>query len=101
MLAFHDRRAACAEVAAPMPSVEITTGELPASLEIVTLPVKLPTEAGEKVTLRFADSPGAMTSPDEMPVAPNPVPEMATFEMSTLEFPLFVSVTARLLVAPE
>ncbi len=66
----------------------------------VTLPVTLPGAAGVKVTFRVAVCPGARIVPVGTPLGSKPAPEMLTFEIVTFELPEFVSVTARVLLAP-
>jgi hypothetical protein len=75
-------------------------GEFVALLVTVTLPVTLPVAAGTKVTLKVAVCPGVRMVPADTPPALNPAPEMVTFEIVKLELSEFVSVTARVLLAP-
>jgi hypothetical protein len=74
------------------------SGEFVALLATDTLPVVFPALDGAKVVVNDAVCPGAMMSPEEMPVALNPAPEMVTLEIVTGEFPAFVSVTALVLL---
>jgi hypothetical protein len=69
------------------------SGELVALLATETLPVTLPAAAGANVAVKAAVCPGAKMSPEETPLALKPEPDTVTFEIVTLEFPAFVSVT--------
>lgn len=79
--------------ATPVPESAITIGELAALLVTVMLPVALPLAAGSNVAARAALWPLDRISPEDTPVAPKPAPATITFEIVTLEFPAFVSVT--------
>jgi hypothetical protein len=81
-----------------VPENEIVNGEFEALLMIVTLPVTLPEAAGAKITFMVTDAPGLRISPVEMPFTLKPAPEIVTFEMETLEPPVFVSVTGCVLL---
>ena len=61
------------------------------------MPVTLPAAAGAKVAVKVAVCPGGRITP-EPPVALKPAPETVTFEIATLEFPAFVSVTVWVLL---
>jgi len=82
-----------------VPLSEIVVGEFVALLVIVTLPVALPLPAGANVTFIVA-VPGARICPVETPLGVKPAPETLMFEMVTLEFPEFVSVTGSTLLLP-
>ena len=71
----------------------MVSGEFVALLATETLPVTLPAPDGANVAVKVAACPGAKISPEEMPAALKPAPETVTFEIVTLEFPAFVSVT--------
>jgi hypothetical protein len=83
----------CATVATPVPESEMESGELVALLATETLPVTLPAAAGANVAVKAAVCPGPRMSPEETPLALKPEPDTVTFEIVTLEFPAFVSVT--------
>jgi hypothetical protein len=83
-----------------MPESEMVTVGLVALLPIVTLPFRVPEEDGAKVTFKTAEFPAAKINPEETPTMLNPAPESVTFEIATLEVPLFVSVTDRRLLLP-
>ena len=83
-----------------VPKIEMVTVELVALLVTVTLPFKIPEVDGAKVTFEIAEFPAAKIKPEETPPTLNPAPESVTFEMETLEPPVFVSVTGRILVPP-
>jgi hypothetical protein len=85
---------------APVPLRVIVDGEFVASLVTITLPGMSPVPAGAKVTFRVAVCPGVKIRPDETPPAVYPAPEMVTFEIVTLEFPLLVRMTGRVLLLP-
>src|SRR5450631_3885683 len=80
-----------------MPESVMESGEFAALLTTETLPVMLPAAAGAKVAVKVAVCPAARMTP-ETPVALKPAPETVTFEIVTLEFPAFVSVTAWVLL---
>jgi hypothetical protein len=75
-------------------------GELVALLTTETLPVTLPAAVGANVTLRVAVWLAARVSGRVKPLALKPAPETFTCEIVTLELPLFVSVTACVLLVP-
>jgi hypothetical protein len=83
-----------------VPENEIVSGEFEALLVIATLPVTLPDAAGANITFIVADPPGLRMSPVEIPFTLKPAPEIVTFEMETLEPPVFVSVTDCILLLP-
>ena len=83
-----------------MPDKEIAIGEFAALLDTDTLPLALPVALGSNVTFIVAVWLGASVVPAVTPVALNPVPEGATLEMVTLEFPLFINVTLKVLLLP-
>jgi hypothetical protein len=84
----------------PVPLMAIVAGELVALLVTVTEPVTLPVAAGAKVTFKAADCPAARTVLEETLLALKPAPKAVTPEIVTLELPVFLSVTPRVLVAP-
>ena len=85
---------------APVPLRVIATGEFVALLTTVTLPERLPVEAGAKVTLKVVDCPAARLSGNAIPVTLKPAPLALTCEMETLEFPVFFSVTVCAVLVP-
>jgi hypothetical protein len=84
----------------PVPESVTVAGELLALLVTVTLPGSDPALAGVNVTLIEATWPGVRINPVCTPLAEYPAPESVTLEIVTLEFPLFVNVTVRLLLLP-
>ena len=76
----------------------MVSGEFVALLATETLPVTLAAPEGEKVAVKVAVCPRARMAPEEIPEALKPGPETVTFEIVTLEFPVFVSVTLCLLL---
>jgi hypothetical protein len=92
--------AECESAWTALPNTVIVTVELAPVLVTVTLPFKVPAADGAKVTFKVAELPAAKIKPDEMPSMLNPAPERATFEMETLDPPVFVSVTGSLLLLP-
>ena len=83
-----------------MPDKEIAVGEFAALLDTDTLPLALPAAFGSNVTFSVAVWLGASVVPAVTPVALNPVPDGATLEIVTLEFPLFINVTLKVLLLP-
>ena len=79
--------------AVAVPLRAIVNGELLALLVTTTLPVGLPALVGSKTTVKDVDWPAARASGKLIPVVEKPVPVLATPEIVTLEFPVFVSVT--------
>jgi hypothetical protein len=76
-------------------------GELAALLAIVTLaPFTLPALLGENVTVSVLDCPGIRMVSPETPLALKPAPLTVTFDISTFEFPAFVSVALNDLLLP-
>lgn len=84
----------------PVPLKEMLRGELVALLVTAMLPVALPETAGVKVTLNDVLCPAAKVTGKAMADRLKPVPLAAICEMLTLEFPLFVKVTACVCEAP-
>ena len=84
----------------PVPLSEIVAGELVALLTTVTLPARLPAEAGANVTLKEVDWPAARLSGSVIPLVLNPVPVALTCEMETLEFPVLEIVTLCVALVP-
>jgi hypothetical protein len=64
-----------------------------ASDVIVTLPLKLPADCGAKVTLKDAVCPGIKVKGVLNPEILNPVPVVATAEMSAFEAPVLLRIT--------
>lgn len=85
----------------PVPVRETVAGELVALLVTVTVPARLPVADGVKVTSSVALSPGVKICPVETPLAVYPAPEIPTLEMVTLELPVLVNVTPRMLLLPR
>jgi hypothetical protein len=83
-----------------VPDKEIVTVGLIALLVNVTLPFRGPEADGANVTFKTAELPAAIIKPEDTPPILNPAPESVTFEMETLEEPMFVSVTDRRLLLP-
>jgi hypothetical protein len=78
----------------------IVAGELVALLTTVTLPERLPAEAGVNVTLKDFDCPAARVTGSAIPLVLKPVPVAPICEMATLEFPVFEIVALWLAVEP-
>jgi hypothetical protein len=83
-----------------VPVREMVTVGLVALLVTMTLPFSVPEADGAKITFKTAEFPPAKIRPEDTPPMLNPAPESVTFEMETLEAPLFVSVTDRRLLLP-
>ena len=84
-----------------VPDKEIVTVGLVALLVTATLPFRFPEADGANVTFKTAELPAAIIKPEDRPPVLNPAPESVTFEMETLEVPLFVSVTDSRLLLPS
>ena len=69
-------------------------------LTTVTLPERLPAEAGANLTLNDVDCPAARVAGSVIPLVLKPVPVALICEMETLEFPVFEIVSVWLAVAP-
>jgi hypothetical protein len=78
----------------------MVSGELEALLVTVTVPVTLVAVVGAKATLSAIDWLGVKTVLAGTPVSVKPAPVMATLEMVTFEFPLFVRVALSGLLLP-
>lgn len=78
----------------------IVAGELVALLTTVTLPERLPAEAGANLTLNDVDCPAARVAGSVIPLVLKPVPVALICEMETLEFPVFEIVSVWLADAP-
>jgi hypothetical protein len=84
--------------ATPVPDTETLAGEFVALLATLTVPVTAPAVVGLKLTIKVVVAFGAtVTLPMEL--ALKPVPLVVTPEITTLEVPLFVSVTPSELLA--
>jgi len=86
--------------AVPVPESATTNGEFVALLTTVTLPGRLPAEAGANVTLKDADWPAARLSGSAIPPVVKPAPVALTCEMETLEFPVLEIVTLCVALVP-
>lgn len=64
-----------------MPLNGIASGELGALLTSVTLPLRFPADAGEKPTVKVAESPVATESGTVRPDKVKPAPEIVACEM--------------------
>jgi hypothetical protein len=76
-----------------MPDSATTRGEFVALLTTVTLPGRVPTEAGANVMLKEVDCPAARFRGSTIPPVLKPAPLALICEMETLEFPVFEIVT--------
>jgi hypothetical protein len=83
-----------------VPLVEITSGELGASLASETVPVTLPAEVGANTTLKVLIWPGPMLRGRVRPDVPNPAPATLALEIVTLAVPPFCSVMVCELLVP-
>jgi hypothetical protein len=84
----------------PVPESATTSGEFVALLTTVTLPDRLPAEAGANATLMEVDCPAARLSGSVIPLVVKPAPLALTCEIETLEFPLLVIVTLCVALVP-
>ena len=85
---------------APVPDKAITSGEFVALLTTVTLPDRLPADAGANVAVKEVDCPTARLSGNVIPLTLKPVPLALTCEMETLEFPVLVTVKLCVALVP-
>lgn len=70
-------------------------------LAILTFePFALPALPGENVIVSVVDCPGIRMAPPETPLALKPAPLTVTLDISTLAFPVFVSVELNALLLP-
>lgn len=77
----------------PVPLRVIVEGEFVALLTTVTLPERLPVEAGVNVTPKDLDCPTARVRGSVIPLVLKPVPVALICETETLELPVFEIVT--------
>ena len=84
----------------PVPESATTKGEFVALLTTVTLPARLPVEAGTKLTLKEAVCPAARLNGSAIPVVVKPAPLSLICEIETLEFPVLEIVTLWVAVVP-
>lgn len=87
--------------AVPVPLTAMVRGEPLASLVMVTLPVTLPVEAGEKVTVRVAACDALIVTGLDTPLELKPVPPDVIVEIWTAAVPVFVSVICFAELLPE
>lgn len=99
-LGVKDSVAECDTDWTAAPVREMVTVGLVALLVTVTLPFRVPEADGANVTFKTTELPAANIKPEDTPPMLNPAPESVTFEMETLEAPLFVNVTDRRLLLP-
>jgi len=85
---------------APVPDKAITIGEFAALPTTVTLPERLPAEAGANVTVKEVDCPTARLRGNAIPLALKPAPLSLTCAMETLEFPVLVTVKLCVALVP-
>src|SRR5260370_41221468 len=71
--------------AAPVPESATTRGEFAALLTTVTLPARLPVEAGAELTLKEVDCPAARLNGSAIPLALKPAPVAANRETDIVE----------------
>jgi hypothetical protein len=90
----------CAVLLTPVPAVAMEFGELVALLVIVTFPVTLPVVFGANTTPSSAVCPAAIVVPRTPLFTPKPVPLTVICETVRLEFPVFFTPTASVLVPP-
>ena len=69
-------------------------------LTTVTLPERLPADAGANVAVKEADCPTARLSGNAIPLTLKPSPLSLTCEMETLELPVLVNVTVCAALVP-
>ena len=101
MLAVQLKAAVCAMSCTPVPDNAMLAGELVALLATLTLPVRLPEEAGAKVTLRVTAWLGVKVVPEVTPLALKLAPEAVTLERVTFEFPVLVKLALSKLLLPK
>jgi hypothetical protein len=81
--------------ATPVPDSGMVTVGLDAFEVIVTLPLRLPVDAGVSVTVKVAVWPAVSVTGAAIPLRLKPVPLIPTCEIVTLEPPVFVIVSDR------
>jgi hypothetical protein len=86
--------------ATPTPESGTVSVGLFASEEMVRLPLAFPADAGVKMALNVADCPAVKVTGSLGPLNVNPLPVAAAFEIVTVDPPVLVTVTARLLLLP-
>ena len=86
--------------ATPVPASATTRGEFVALLTTVTLPARLPADAGANETLKDVDCPAARLSGSAIPLVLNPAPVALICEMETLELPVLEIVTLCVALVP-
>jgi len=101
VLAVQLKAAECAISCTPVPDNATVVGELVALLTTLTLPARLPEEAGAKVTLRVTAWLGVKVVPEVTPLALKLAPEAATLERVTFEFPVLVRLVLSELLLPK
>ena len=77
----------------PVPLSAMVEGELAALLTTVTLPERVPAEAGANLTPKDVDCPAARVRGKVTPLVLKPVPVALICETDTLEFPVLEIVT--------
>jgi len=87
-------------VCAPRPDRVIVAGEPLELLVTVTVPVALPAAVGLKITLKVRVCVGVRVVGVPAPLRPNPAPAAEMPEITTVAFPLLVTVTDCVAEAP-
>jgi len=100
VLACQTNATVCELVCAPRPDRVIVPGEPLALLVTVTVPAALPAAAGLKITLKVRLCVGVSVIGVPAPLRPNPAPAAEMLEITTLAFPLLVTVTDCVADAP-
>jgi hypothetical protein len=100
VLASQVSATVCGVVETPVPDTLIVAGEFVALLAILTLPLTVPAPVGANSAVTVTDWFGVSTSLVFTPLELNPAPVTPTFEIVTLEFPLFVNATLCELLLP-
>jgi hypothetical protein len=90
----------CAAVEAPDPDTLIVVGEFVALLTTVIVPERLPVVIGTNIALNDVDWLAANDNGKVIPAAENEVFDTLTWEITTAEFPVFVSVTVCVATLP-
>ena len=84
----------------PVPLTVSVAGELAALLTTVTLPERVPAEAGANLTPKDVDCPAASVKGKATPLVLKPVPVALICETDTLEFPVLEIVTFFVALVP-
>jgi len=101
VLAVQFNTTECVVLLIPVPDIVTLPGVFAALLLIVIVPVWKPVVLGEKVTSKYALCPADNVTPPSPPIVLNAVPLTLNWEISTLEFPVFFTVSCNVFEPPS